>query len=223
MTRGLKTSIAKNHKLYRNSLKRPTDYNKDKYKQYNKVLRKGLHAAECSYYHDLFDERKTSAINTWKILGPLINPAKCNKKTIISKIKDNGKYLTDKNAISETVNQYFCNIGENLKQNIPNQQDNDFMQYMPERILNSFFLRPVNQTEVLKEIKRLNPKKASGPDNIGNKILLMCPEVFAHNLTTIYNHYIEIGEYPDALKIARVIPIYKKGDHATTITTCMQK
>ena len=119
-----------------------------------------------------------------------------------------------KKAISETLNKYFCTIGENLKKNIPNQADNDFMQYMPERIVNSFYLRPVSHSEVLKEIKRLNPKKACGPDNIGNKILLMCPEVFSNNLTTIYNHYIEIGEYPDALKVARVIPIYKKGDHA---------
>ena len=58
----------------------------------------------------------------------------------------------------------------------------------------------------------LHPRKAAGPDNIGNKILLLCPELFSYNLTVIYNHYIEIGEYPQALKIAKVIPIFKKSD-----------
>ena len=66
----------------------------------------------------------------------------------------------------------------------------------------------------MKEIKKLNPKKAPGPDHIGNKILQICPEIFSYNLTVIYNHYIELGEYPSALKLAKVIPIYKKGEHA---------
>ena len=214
ITNGLKISIAKNHKLYRISITSSSDHNKKKYQTYNKLLRKCLHEAECLYYHNAFDDKKNSAMNAWKVLGPLINPSKHNKKSTINKIKENGRYFTDKKTISEILNKYFCNIGENLKSNIPNEADSDYKQYMPNSVVNSLNLRPIDSGEVLKEIKRLNPRKACGHDNIGNKILLMCPEVFAHNLTIIYNHYIEIGEYPAALKIAKVIPIYKEGEHA---------
>ena len=87
---------------------------------------------------------------------------------------------------------------------------NSFTQYLPERPVNSFLLTPVTQQELLKEIKVLNPRKAAGPDDINNKILLLCPEKFSSILANIYNHYILIGEYPAALKLAKVIPIYKK-------------
>ena len=76
ITKGLKISIAKNHKLYRASITRCTNYNKNKYHTYNKLLRKCLHQAECLYYQNVFDDKKNSAINTWKVLGPLVNPAK---------------------------------------------------------------------------------------------------------------------------------------------------
>ena len=74
-----------------------------------------------------------------------------------------------------------------------------------------FFLSPINTAELLREIKSLNPKKACGADCIGAKIILLCPDVFANNLTTIFNEALEIGEYPTLLKIAKVIPLYKKG------------
>ena len=81
---------------------------------------------------------------------------------------------------------------------------------MPPRTQCSFYLTPITYDKVLGQIKKLHPRKAPGPDNIGNKIVQLCPEIFATNLTIIYNHYIELGEYPDAMKIAKVIPIYKK-------------
>ena len=47
--------------------------------------------------------------------------------------------------------------------------------------------------------------------SIGAKIILLCPDFFANNLTTIFNKALEIGEYPTLLKIVKVIPLYKKG------------
>ena len=43
------------------------------------------------------------------------------------------------------------------------------------------------------------------------KIILLCPDVFANNLTTIFNKALEIVEYTTLLKIAQVIPLYKQG------------
>ena len=47
--------------------------------------------------------------------------------------------------------------------------------------------------------------------SIGAKIILLCPDFFANNLTTIFNKALEIGEYPTLLKIVKVIPLYKMG------------
>ena len=214
VTRGLKISITTNHRLYKKQLTSNSESIVSKYKKYNNLLRKTLRNAETRYYKQLFEDKQSAATNTWKVLGPLINPSKYKKKIAINKMKDNGKFFTEKKEIVEIINQYFCNIGKNLQQKIPSQNGISYRDYLPDHILNSFYLQPLRQEDILLEIAKLNPKKASGPDNIGNKILQICPEVFSYNLSIIFNHYIEKGEYPSALKLAKVIPIYKKGDHA---------
>ena len=44
-------------------------------------------------------------------------------------------------------------------------------------------------------------------------IIQSCPVIFADNLTLIFNKAIEIGEYPTLRKIAKVIQLFKKGEH----------
>ena len=39
----------------------------------------------------------------------------------------------------------------------------------------------------------------------------LCPDIFAENLCKIYNRSIETKCYPEALKLAKVIALYKKG------------
>ena len=52
---------------------------------------------------------------------------------------------------------------------------------------------------------------SSGPDNISKKIINFCPNIFAENLTKIFNRVIEKCEYPVQMKMDKVIALYKKG------------
>ena len=92
---------------------------------------------------------------------------------------------------------------------------------MPDIAENTFFLSPTSVQEIEREIKLLNPKKASGPDNIGAKVLKLCPHIFASNLSKIYNRSIEMGEYPAQLKLAKVIALFKKGENFSQIITVL--
>ena len=83
--------------------------------------------------------------------------------------------------------------------------------YVAQRISNSFYLQPITTDDILNEIKRLKHNKSPGHDFIGSKVVKLCPEIFAMNLAKIYNWGIENGKYPDDLKIAKVIALYKKG------------
>ena len=66
--------------------------------------------------------------------------------------------------------------------------------------------------ELISEIKKLNPRKSCGSDDIGAKVIQLCPMIFADNLAKIYNHSKEICDYPSELKIAKVIALFKKGE-----------
>ena len=56
---------------------------------------------------------------------------------------------------------------------------------------------------------KMKPMKAPGHDSIGTKIIYLCPDIFAENLSKIFNNAILQGVYPDAMKIAKVIAFLK--------------
>jgi len=53
--------------------------------------------------------------------------------------------------------------------------------------------------------------KSLGIDNIGPKILKEVCSYIANPLTYIFNLSFSAGVVPDSLKLAKIIPIYKKG------------
>ena len=209
VTKGIKNSIKKSHRLYRSSIGNSSQEHITKYKMYKIVLRKCLKFAEESYYHQLFDDTKQSTYNLWKCLGPVINPAKTRKQTSINKIFHQDKYITDTHDIANIMNTYFCEVGKKLQENMP-KSGYAYRQYLPDRIESTFYLTPTTTNEILVEIRKLNPRKSCGPDNIGGKIVKLCPDIFAENLSIIYNKSIEVGQYPTLMKIAKVIALFKK-------------
>ena len=64
----------------------------------------------------------------------------------------------------------------------------------------------------MKTLKSINPNKATGPDNIPNKVLKMAVEILSPSLSAIFNRSLSMGIYPDDWKMARVLPIFKSGD-----------
>ena len=63
---------------------------------------------------------------------------------------------------------------------------------------------------VLKLLQKLNPNKATGPDNIRPKILKELAAEIAPILTIIFRRSLETGEVPPDWRSANVIPVYKK-------------
>ena len=199
LTKSLKISIKTKNKLYRRSTMNPGPEIVNRYRRYKNLLRICLKTAEIQYYNKLFENNKNSTFNLWKNLGTVINPKKCRKTTIIDKLFVNGKFVTDKQLISDGINNFFCNIGNSLQSAMIDKGD-AYTKYLPPRLAQSFYLTPVDEEEIKREIKNMNPKKSPGHDSIGAKIIQLCPDIFAENLCKIYNRSIENECYPEALK-----------------------
>ena len=69
-----------------------------------------------------------------------------------------------------------------------------------------------NVNEVFRILKSLSIDKASGPDNIGNRILKNCASALAPPISLIINRSLESGVFPTQWKLSNVVPVYKKGD-----------
>ena len=74
------------------------------------------------------------------------------------------------------------------------------------------YCESIDEYEITEIIQNLKISKSAGPDNIGPKLIKAISHIIAKPLTHIYNLSFESGIVPDALKIAKLIPIFKKGD-----------
>ena len=128
------------------------------------------------------------------------------------KFKDEcGSILTNPQDISNKFNDFFVNIGPKRASDIHNTSKN-YYDYLKDVAPCSMYLRPIVERDVIKIIDKFNPKKGAGNDNIGNFLVKKVANEIVEPLTRIFNLSISTGIVPDKLKIANVIPIYKKDD-----------
>ena len=69
----------------------------------------------------------------------------------------------------------------------------------------------VTEEEILNIINSLDNKSSSGCDGLSNTMVKRLKNQLYMPLTLIINQMLHTGIYPNAFKIAKVIPIFKKG------------
>ena len=70
----------------------------------------------------------------------------------------------------------------------------------------------IDENATIKAIDYIENKSSSGHDGISNILLKYVKLEISKPLTLIINQMITTGIFPDSLKIAKSIPIYKKGE-----------
>lgn len=69
----------------------------------------------------------------------------------------------------------------------------------------------IRVSEVEGVISYLNPRKAPGPDKIGNLVIKKFPKCSIALITRVFNHCLKLSYFPIAWKIARVVAFPKPG------------
>ncbi len=142
----------------------------------------------------------------WNFLGQSSIQAKAKKGNISKLINEHGLTITDNIKIADEFNKFFSSIGNQLAKEI--KSNKSYKIYLKNSNQNNIFLIPTTEYEVNKIINKLDSKKASGMDNIKAKLLKECGTELCKGLAHITNLSFVSGNYPDQLKIAKVIPLY---------------
>ena len=103
---------------------------------------------------------------------------------------------------------FFVDIGLNIHESIADTTRKNIQ----ESQLQSMFLKTTDEHEILNILKSMKNKTSSGIDGISPKLLKYCAESVVDPLTILINRSTAAGLFPDSLKVAKVIPIYKEGD-----------
>ena len=133
------------------------------------------------------------------------------KLTYPSCFKSNGELIPDPTSIATGFSKYFSNIGPNLAAKISPSTANykDFLHQTTQPPLE---FQPLVVDELKGIVHSFNSYKASGVDNIPMRVIKLSIDIIAEPLTEIINLSLANGCFPDTLKIAKVLPIFKTGD-----------
>ena len=220
ISKGLKKSSRVKTKLYKKWLSSGHKDDQMKYKNYKCVYEKVAKEAQNLYYHHLFNSKENSIKKLWNNLNMVCSFKKNKTKTLISKIVTDGKEFTDPVDICNEFNRYFCNVGEELVAKLPKHlgKQVNFMNFCNPSPPHSMACESIDREELLKLIDNLNNNKSPGPDNFGPTLVKEMAGLIIEPLLFIYNLSFSTGVVPDKLKVAKVIPIYKKGKCASPVT-----
>ena len=83
------------------------------------------------------------------------------------------------------------------------------------------FLSPTTVYEVESTIIEFQDKKATSPNSIPSNILKNNKDVLSKPLCDLINLVFVSGTFPQQLKTAKIIPVYKKGDHLDCKNYCL--
>ena len=125
--------------IYTNDRNTP---NKDKWTNMRNKTNQAIKKSEIKFYKTQINNQGNNCQAMWKTLNHILS--KKNKKhTTINSLFVNQKHLTTQSDISEGLNNFFCNIGENLASHFDNIDTNYFKKYLKQPANQSMYVHKI--------------------------------------------------------------------------------
>lgn len=208
------TKIKFRNKIFHNLRKHPQNKDlRNYYTQFRNKLQKEIRQLKNSYYQRKLNECNNNPKKVWN----LINEITCQRKKQNQSfsINLNGEIIKDPQCVANAFNDFFLNIVENLNLNTDiseNIMNSEFRNiFININQTQSIFIQPIMKTELENIIKSLKNGTAPGIDGVNSSIIKSIYPKIINPLLYIVNLSFETGIFPDLLKNAVVIPIYKGG------------
>ncbi len=116
-------------------------------------------------------------------------------------IMDGNNIITNKTDIANKFNSFFTNVGTNLSNKIT----------IPNKIVNfKFNFYNIGEANIRHLIDKLAPKTSLGFDGLSSKLLKSIEDAVIKPIAIIINQMINTVIFPNQLKMAKIVPVYKK-------------
>ena len=203
ITNGIIKSLRHQKQLYKEMLISKTDVSTFRYRDYRNCLQRLIRKNRQNYLLDKCKEFRQNGKKLWQLINRIIGKENNKLNTIESlKVENITKY--DSDSITNSFNEFFSNVAS---------QD-EIEQYMRDlkTSKSSMFLLPTTSIEILRLIETLPNKNSSGYDNISKILLKTLSRTIIVPLEIIFNKSIEEGIFPEGMKKADIVPLYKCKD-----------
>ena len=200
MTKKLKRQIKKKKRLYKKTKKCNDSKSTKAFHDFRKEVRNLMHTEYYKYINNLLEpESDKTSQSFWKYIK-----SRKQDSVSIGTLKDNGRIAESAKDKAEMFNQTFCSVF--TREDLDNIPDKGPSPYQPMSHIH------ITLNGVIKCVKRLNPKKACGPDKMPILVLQETANEIAPVLQSLFQQSLNESKIPSDWKKANIVPIFKKGD-----------
>ena len=176
---------------------------------YKKLLKQVKRIAKLKYYQSMCNDFKNNTQKLWDMINNLIKKT-ANKTTILSKLVLNNKEYTSGKDISKILAKHFSTVGKTYANSIkPSTRGLNYYCNKIPLSITSLYFKPTNMVEISNIINKLANKSSYGYDQISNKLIKELRPVISYPLMLVFNKSLEEGMFPELMKQADTIPLYK--------------
>ena len=126
-------------------------------------------------------------------------------------LDESGTIVSDLKRITDLMNKNFVNIAEKLL----NERKDAFcnnLEFCFSSVCNDFVFKEFTISEIEMYIKSMKPNKSVRSDVPSIRFVKLSSKLIAPYLCELFNKCVEYGVFPELLKYAEVVPIYKSGE-----------
>ena len=178
----------------------------DEYKVIRNRTNSQIKVSKKNYYTNLLYDFKGNMKKTWNVLNGILRPGHNQKKSEINSLLINGSIVENKEQICDLLNSHFANVGSSVARSFPNR---NHVMHGPS-ISNSFFFKYISVDYVKGVILGMG-NKSTNISSYPVRALKSIVDIISSPLTIIINKSLNRGYFPQSLKLARVVALYKGG------------
>lgn len=167
------------------------------FRKYRKVYLNTVKKAKMLYYKNRISNAVNISRETWSIVNDLRNKSSLPPQTTTPG--------------PDELNDYFIDVAKNLTSSL--NSNTDPLSFLPtcRKNIHSLFFHPVDSNELLKVISDIKNKPSCGEDGLPIKAFSSLPAEAITALTSLINDSFKKGVFPQCLKTAIIIPLFKGG------------
>ncbi len=216
LTKGISKSIQTKNFMFQVCIKQKSNNFSKSFKKYRNLLTRVIALSKKLYFQKEVKSSSGNSKKLWRTINNIVSykSPKCNRIDHIE--NDDGVMTRDPNEICNKLNDNFVSLANslmvknNVSSSIPPSQNFSGQSFHT----GSFFINPFTSFGMLRLIKNMDINKCCRSDTPKIKFLVLSADLIAPFITKIFNLCISTGIFPESLKMAEVVPIFKSGSRA---------
>ena len=209
MTNGLLTSRKTKQTMINNYCKKRTPEKRERLREYVKIYKQTCRLSDLMDTEKFIVDNKNNCRKIWKLAKGKLGIDRLQDSLTDKLLLENGNEITGDQNMANVLNEYFINVGHDITKLL--NPSTSHKHYMRNVTTVPFSFRQITDNETKKIIYSMENKVTEGLDSMSNKLIKLIAPSIIRPLTRIINLSLTEGIFPDNMKIAKTIPLFKSG------------